>query len=37
MKETDPEAVKFEMDVFWASLPGNDPAALLRKYPGGGS
>jgi sugar phosphate isomerase/epimerase len=34
MKETDPEAVKFEMDVFWASLPGNDPAALLRKYPG---
>ena len=34
MRETDPEAVKFEMDVFWASLPGNDPAALLRKYPG---
>ena len=34
MKETDPEAVKFEMDVFWASLPGNDPVALLKKYPG---
>ncbi len=34
MRETDPEAVKFEMDVFWASLPGNDPVALLRKYPG---
>ena len=34
MKETDSAAVKFEMDVFWASLPGNDPAALLRKYPG---
>jgi sugar phosphate isomerase/epimerase len=34
MRETDPEAMKFEMDVFWASLPGNDPAALLRKYPG---
>ena len=34
MQETDSAAVKFEMDVFWASLPGNDPAALLRKYPG---
>jgi len=34
MKQTDPEAVKFEMDVFWASLPGNDPAALLKKYSG---
>ena len=34
MRETDPDAMKFEMDVFWASLPGNDPAALLRKYPG---
>jgi sugar phosphate isomerase/epimerase len=26
--------VKFEMDVFWTSLPGTDPAALLRQYPG---
>jgi sugar phosphate isomerase/epimerase len=34
MKQTDPDAVKFEMDVFWASLPGNDPVALLKKYPG---
>ena len=34
MQQTDSSAVKFEMDVFWASLPGNDPAALLRKYPG---
>jgi sugar phosphate isomerase/epimerase len=34
MRETDPDAMKFEMDVFWASLPGNDPAALLRKYAG---
>jgi sugar phosphate isomerase/epimerase len=33
MQETDPEAVKFEIDVFWASLPGADPAALIRKYP----
>lgn len=33
MQQTDPEAVKFEMDVFWAALPGVDPAALLRRYP----
>ncbi|MDP9347546.1 MAG: sugar phosphate isomerase/epimerase, partial [Gemmatimonadota bacterium] len=33
MRETDPEAVKFQMDVFWATLPGVDPAALLRQYP----
>ncbi len=31
--ETDPDAVKFEMDVFWVTHPGVDPAALLRKYP----
>jgi sugar phosphate isomerase/epimerase len=34
MKETDPKAVAYEMDVFWATLPGNDPVALLRKYSG---
>lgn len=34
MAETDTAGVKFEMDVFWATLPGNDPAALLKKYPG---
>jgi sugar phosphate isomerase/epimerase len=34
MKETDAEAVKFEMDVFWTALPGIDPAALLGQYPG---
>ncbi len=34
MKETDVEAVKFEMDVFWTALPGTDPAAILRQYPG---
>jgi sugar phosphate isomerase/epimerase len=34
MRETDPTAVKYEMDVFWATLPGNDPVSLLRKYPG---
>ena len=34
MRQTDPDAVKFEMDVFWTALPGVDPAALLRQYPG---
>ena len=34
MKETDRRAVAFEMDVFWATLPGNNPVALLRKYSG---
>jgi sugar phosphate isomerase/epimerase len=34
IKETDPDNVKFEEDVLWTYLPGVDPAALLRKYPG---
>lgn len=33
MKETDPNAVKYEMDVFWISRPGADPVAWLKKYP----
>ena len=33
VQETDPENVKFEMDVFWATRPGQDPVALLNKYP----
>lgn len=33
VKETNPEAVSFEMDVFWVRQPGKDPAALLKKYP----
>lgn len=33
MKETDPNAVKYEMDVFWISRPGMDPVAWLKKYP----
>lgn len=33
MGETDPEAVHFQMDVFWAARPGADPVALLRRYP----
>lgn len=30
---TKPEFVSFQMDVFWAFLPGQDPAKLLEKYP----
>lgn len=33
MQKTDPELVKFEMDVLWTVFPGQDAAALLRKYP----
>ncbi len=31
---TDPELVKFEMDVLWTWLPNVDPVALIHKYPG---
>ncbi|RAJ95711.1 sugar phosphate isomerase/epimerase [Larkinella arboricola] len=30
----DPRYVNFEMDVFWVKHPGQDPIALLKKYPG---
>ena len=33
VKNTDPRYLNFEMDVFWVKHPGQDPAALLRKYP----
>ena len=33
VKETKPELVTFEMDVFWTVHPGRDPVALLRRYP----
>lgn len=33
VKETDPELVTFEMDVFWVVHPGADPVELLAKYP----
>lgn len=32
-QKTDPEFVKFEMDVLWTVFPGQDPVALLKKYP----
>ena len=31
--ETNPEFVSFEMDVFWVTHPGQDPARLLAAYP----
>ncbi|MBD2751352.1 sugar phosphate isomerase/epimerase family protein [Spirosoma validum] len=33
VKQTNPEYVGYEMDVTWTYLPGQDPAALLKKYP----
>lgn len=30
---TDPENVKFQLDIFWAFHGGADPVALLRQYP----
>ena len=33
VKETNPEFVSFEMDVFWVTHPGQDPVKLLEKYP----
>ena len=32
MKETKPEFVRFEMDIFWIVHPGQDPVKLLEKY-----
>jgi sugar phosphate isomerase/epimerase len=34
MKETKPELVAFEMDVFWAAHAGQDPVKLLKAHPG---
>ncbi len=33
VKQTDPRYLNFEMDVFWVKHPGQDPVALLKKYP----
>jgi sugar phosphate isomerase/epimerase len=33
VRATDPEAVHFELDVFWATHAGQDPVALMAKYP----
>ena len=34
MKETEPDLVCFELDLFWAEVAGVDPVALINKYPG---
>jgi sugar phosphate isomerase/epimerase len=33
VRETKPEFVSFEIDVFWAQQGGADPAKLIEKYP----
>lgn len=33
-KKMNPAYANFEMDVFWIKHPGQDPVALLKKYPG---
>jgi len=33
VKNTNPKYVNYEMDVFWVRHPGQDPVALLKKYP----
>ncbi len=32
IKNTNPDYVSFEMDVFWIQFGGGDPVALLKKY-----
>jgi len=34
MRETDPNLVFYEMDVFWIVYAGQDPVSLLARYPG---
>ena len=34
MKETKPEFVSYQMDIFWIVHPGKDPVKLLKKYGG---
>lgn len=34
LKETDPELVKFEIDLYWVVKAGKDPVELFEKYPG---
>ena len=33
VKETNPEFVNFQMDVFWIVHPGKDPVKLMETYP----
>ncbi|MGK7393653.1 MAG: family 16 glycoside hydrolase [Candidatus Cyclobacteriaceae bacterium M3_2C_046] len=34
MEKTNPEQVKYQMDVFWTIHPGQDPIKLMKQYPG---
>lgn len=34
VKETDPELVCFELDLFWAAVAGADVVSLVKQYPG---
>jgi Tol biopolymer transport system component/sugar phosphate isomerase/epimerase len=33
LAETDPSCVELQVDVFWVAKAGQDPVALLRRYP----
>lgn len=33
IRNTNPNYVGFEMDILWTFFPGQDPVALLKKYP----
>jgi sugar phosphate isomerase/epimerase len=33
VKNTKPANLQFEMDVYWVKHPGQDPVALMKKYP----
>lgn len=33
MAETEPENVRFQMDIFWVVHPGHDPVKWFEKYP----
>jgi sugar phosphate isomerase/epimerase len=33
MQNTDPSLMDFEMDIFWVTVPGEDPITWLQKYP----
>src|SRR5581483_4883629 len=34
LKETDPDLVHLEMDIFWVSVAGQNPVELLKAYNG---
>lgn len=34
LKETDPDLVSFQADLYWVTVGGTDPIELINKYPG---